>query len=100
MSKVEVSDIYQNTAILAGGNGKGRDTLAYYYNISVFNHRNRCAHNLLSYQGNKPNFNMLCDEFIYWNYYWRFFLVFLVDFVLTDVYKHWIDRVEGGAYDD
>lgn len=70
------------------------------YDMAVFRHRNRCAHNLLSYQGNKPGFALLNEEYKYWNYYLRYALVLLVDAILSDVYRQWLEKMQHGLYDE
>ncbi len=71
------------------------------YELSVYRHRNRCAHNLLSFQGNKPSLALMhSDEYKYWNYYLRYALILLVDKVMTNAYKQWHEQVERGLYDE
>lgn len=71
------------------------------YNLSVYRHRNRCAHNLLSFQGNKPSLVLMrSDEYKYWNYYLRYALILLVDKIMTNAYKQWFEQVEQGRYDE
>lgn len=71
------------------------------YNLSVYRHRNRCAHNLLSFQGNKPSLALMrSDEYKYWNYYLRYALILLIDKVMTNAYKQWREQVERGLYDE
>ena len=46
----------------------------------VYKHRNRCAHNTLSYQVNKPDLNTLADaEYEYHSYFFRFSILVLMD---------------------
>lgn len=71
------------------------------YNLSVYRHRNRCAHNLLSFQGNKPSLALMrSDEYKYWNYYLRYALILLIDKVMTNAYKQWREQVEQGLYNE
>jgi len=71
------------------------------YEMSVYKHRNRCAHNLLSFQGNKPSLAIMnSGEFKYWNYYLRYAIILLVDLVMTDVYKQWLAKMQHGLYDE
>lgn len=54
----------------------------------LYAYRNRCAHNLLSYQQNMPLLKELAlDEYKYENYYIRFALLLLVDRVFIELYK-------------
>lgn len=95
--KMNPSNIYKDSVLLAGGKPQ---SWANIYDIAVFRHRNRCAHNLLSYQGNKPGFALLQTEYRYWNYYLRYALLLLIDEVMSDVYRQWLDKMEGGLYDE
>ena len=50
------------------------------YKHYVYRHRNRCAHNLLSYQENRPTMNtMSSSEMAMNNYFIRFLVVALID---------------------
>ena len=65
------------------------------YTKEVYNHRNRCAHNLTSYQMNLPGLNALAsktdaDD----NYFIRFWLIILVDEIFMRLYKYYIDNAE------
>lgn len=58
----------------------------------VYNHRNRCAHNLQSFQDNLPHLRILNDqEHVYDNYYFRFSILFLLDEIFIRLYKAYID---------
>ena len=51
-------------------------------------HRNRCAHNTLSYQENLPAFNALCaDDYKYENWFVRFFILVLIDNLFSNLYQ-------------
>lgn len=55
---------------------------------SLYHFRNRIAHNLLSYQHNKPNFDTFIDnDMIYENYFIRFSLLIIIDKVFINLYK-------------
>lgn len=88
---------YQKSNLLADGKSPGWASI---YDMAVFRHRNRCAHNLLSYQGNKPGFALLKEEYKYWNYYLRYALILLVDAILSDVYRQWLEKMQYGLYDE
>ena len=58
---------------------------------TAYRHRNRCAHNLLSYQNNIPSLNDLAtDDEGADNYFSRIFVLFLVDNVFTQMFKHYV----------
>lgn len=62
---------------------------------NLYRHRNRCAHNLTSYQQNLPSFKTLCDcLFIYENYFLRFFILILIDKIIIALYKCFFDRLD------
>lgn len=62
----------------------------YYTNI-VYKHRNRCAHNLTSYQDNLPTLTtIISDIYKYENYFFRFSIIILIDEIfirLFNIYK-------------
>lgn len=59
----------------------------------LYDHRNRCAHNLFSYQQNLPTLKQLAaDEYKYENYYIRFALLLLIDKVFIELYKVFMTR--------
>lgn len=61
--------------------------LAYMYG-SLYNHRNRCAHNILSYQQNRPSLDTLYEnDSIYENYFIRFSLLIMIDKILISLFK-------------
>lgn len=65
----------------------GKDGIGLYNNI-VYNHRNRCAHNLTSYQNNLPAFDTLANSYsLYYNYCFRFFLIILIDEMFVALYS-------------
>lgn len=54
----------------------------------LYQHRNRCAHNTLSYQENLPAFNALCaDDYKYENWFVRFFVLILIDNLFSNLYQ-------------
>ena len=62
------------------------------YTEIVYEHRNRCAHNLQSYQDNLPQLKFLCsNEHVYDNYYFRFSILLLIDDILIRLYKVYIE---------
>ena len=66
-----------------------------FFNDYVYAHRNRCAHNLLSFQNNLPTLKTLTDEgFVYDNYYFRFSMLILIDEVFVRLYKAYMNVME------
>lgn len=62
------------------------------YESIVYKHRNRCAHNTLSYQANKPDLNVLADsDFDYHNYFFRYAMIVVVDNIFISLYKRFIE---------
>lgn len=69
--------------------------LQVFFNDYVYAHRNRCAHNILSFQSNLPTLKTLTDEgFIYDNYYFRFSMLILIDEVFVRLYKAYMNLME------
>lgn len=65
-----------------------------FYTDVVYNHRNRCAHNLASYQNNLPTLKTLINpEFVYDNYYNRFSMIILLDEIFVRLYKKYLDAL-------
>lgn len=57
----------------------------------MFNHRNRCAHNLISYQDNLPSFINLNDEnFKFNNWFLFFFIIALIDNVFVKLFEKYL----------
>jgi len=58
----------------------------------LHNHRNRCAHNTLSYQENLPTLNALFSmNYKDDNYFVRFGLLILIDNIFIELYKKYLD---------
>ena len=65
------------------------------YTDIVYSHRNRCAHNLGSYQNNLPTLKTLEDEkFVFDNYYFRFSILILLDEIFVRLYKRYQEGME------
>ena len=62
---------------------------------SLYHFRNRIAHNLLSYQHNKPNFDTFIDnDVIYENYFIRFSLLIIIDKLFISLFKSFKDELD------
>lgn len=82
----ELSDIFGNQQIEIVNNEKL--TLTEMYKDYIYRHRNRCAHNLLSYQENRPTMNMMSSlEMAMNNYFIRFLVVALIDDEMRLLYE-------------
>lgn len=63
--------------------------------LLLYKHRNRCAHNTLSYQQNLPTLKTLADDnYKYDNYFVRFALLILIDKVFIELYKKYLEVFE------
>ena len=72
--------------------GKELQTL---YTDYVYAQRNRCAHNLVSYQNNLPTIKTLVDKNnIYNNYYLHFSILVLLDEIFVRLYKAYHNAVD------
>lgn len=70
------------------------DGIIDYYRI-VFKHRNRCAHNLKSYQTNLPDLSTLVNkEYDYENYFFRFSILVLLDEIFMKLYSEYLNLLE------
>ncbi|WP_064967329.1 hypothetical protein [Tenacibaculum ovolyticum] len=65
----------------------------YYKNL--YSHRNRCAHNTLSYQENLPTLKTLFDsKYPNNNYFVWFSLLILIDQIFIDLYNEYLTSLE------
>ena len=72
-------------------NGKQCSNLKDIYGI-LYNHRNKVAHNTLSYQQNLPTLKTLADKnYIYENYFIRFAILILIDEIFIALYKKYLN---------
>lgn len=61
----------------------------------MYKHRNRCAHNLASYQQNLPTLNTLTSpDYIYHNYFFRFAILILIDEIFICLYQEYVEALE------
>lgn len=75
------------------------DELKKYFESIVYRHRNRCAHNLTSYQENLPTLSTLCEkDYDYNNYFFRFSLLILIDEIFIILYEKYIEALENNSY--
>lgn len=84
-SKFKDKDFAVNkTSTLLGGG------MVLFYKTVVYNHRNRCAHNTLSYQRNLPSFAKLADrDYMYHNYFFRYTMIVLMDAVIVKLFNYY-----------
>ena len=62
-----------------------------FYSTVVYEHRNKCAHNLLSLQKNLPTLKTLEEEeSMYNNYYFRFSVLVLLDEIFVRLFKAYL----------
>ena len=58
----------------------------------VYKHRNRCAHNTVSYQQNLPSLEKLQDEnYIFENYFVRFAMLIIIDNMFVLLFRKYIN---------
>ena len=68
----------------------------YYTNI-VYKHRNRCAHNLTSYQENLPTLTtIISDIYKYENYFFRFSIIILIDEIFIRLFNKYKAELVNG----
>lgn len=67
------------------------------YTDIVYVHRNRCAHNLVSFQNNLPTLKTLMNDwFVFDNYYFRFSILILLDEVFVRLYRCYLKAIGKG----
>lgn len=85
----DVAVLKDNSCCLLSGNLVGL------YNDLVYRHRNRMAHNTLSYQRNLPALSTLSDPRYYLqNYFYRFALLIVVDEVFLRLYTKYLEHAK------
>ena len=63
-----------------------------WFEMLVYKHRNRCAHNTLSYQVNKPDLYILADAgHEYHSYFFRYAIIILIDEIFMVLFRKFID---------
>ena len=68
-------------------------TLTQVYEDFLYRHRNRCAHNLLSYQANFHSLNKLRDDNnVFDNYYLYYVMLILIDETITLTYRQLVKK--------
>lgn len=78
------------------GDDDGDDDLKKYVISEIYyrlyKHRNRCAHNTLSYQKNLPTLNNLDSEaYKFDNYYIRFLILIFIDTIFIKTYEKYLE---------
>ena len=65
------------------------------YDNLVWRHRNRCAHNLASYQVNLPDLSQLIQpNYDYENYFFRFSILLLLDEIFMKMYSSYLEHLD------
>lgn len=65
------------------------------YETLVYHHRNRTAHNTVSYQQNLPSLDTMADKnYCLQNYFFRFAIILVIDEVFVRLYSKYIDAVK------
>ena len=61
------------------------------YDLVVYHHRNKCAHNLTSYQENLPSLRELVkEEYRYENYFYRYYILAVIDEIFMLLFKKYM----------
>lgn len=72
-----------------------RPSLKMIYEDHLYRHRNRIAHNTLSYQQNLPTLKTLVNEnYKYENYFVHFSLLVLIDNIFIELFKKYLTLLE------
>ena len=70
-----------------------------YYNNDLYHHRNRIAHNTLSYQQNLPELESLKNETDFSrNYFFWFAILTLIDEIFMVLYKEYSNYIKLNSY--
>lgn len=88
--------LFQENQIANNENCLLENKLHELYDKIVYNHRNRCAHNLASYQQNLPSLESLCDKnYVHHSYFNRFTLLIILDEIFIKLYEYYLNLAEG-----
>lgn len=80
---------------ICNNNGLFQSDLKTDFETYVYRHRNRCAHNLISYQENLPTLSTLAAEnYKYQNYFYRFYILILLDKIFMKLYAKYLKAIE------
>lgn len=85
----------KSTDIIKSNQFGGTDNLLESQLQSIYNqlyvHRNRCAHNTLSYQQNLPTLQVMSDsKYVYDDYFVRFSVLLLVDEIFIRLFRNFL----------
>lgn len=73
--------------------------LQQHYTDIVYKHRNRCAHNALSYQRNKPDLDYLANkDFLYHSYFFMYTTLILIDDIFIALYEKYLSLYRDNYY--
>lgn len=68
-----------------------QSTLKDKFEMIVYKHRNRCAHNTLSYQINKPDLSVLSSkDYEYHSYFFRYAIIVLIDSIYMRLFRKYL----------
>jgi hypothetical protein len=85
-------NLFSNINNISGSVGISLEEM---YDNHLYKHRNRVAHNTLSYQQNLPTLKALVqDDYKYNNYFIYFAILVLIDNIFIDLYKNYIQKLE------
>lgn len=85
--KYQINGYFSGSGIFGGDNNLNESFK------KLYKHRNRCAHNLLSYQNNVPKLHDLVkDNDGADNYFTRILLICLIDNVFTSIYRYYYNN--------
>lgn len=92
------SEIIKTTQFLNNNNNLLENKLQEIY-TSLYNHRNRVAHNTFSYQNNLPTLDTLHSEKeVDRNYFVWFAVLILIDSIFIELYKEYLIRLQSSIY--
>lgn len=89
--RVHSSELFQDKNIAFTENDFFSKALQDRYTEIVWNHRNRCAHNLTSYQNNLPTLSSLAgSQQKFNNYFFRYAILIMIDEIFRLVYQRYV----------
>lgn len=92
---VKASFFANNEKNLFTSTAAGQHSMQDMYNEHLYKHRNRIAHNTLSYQQNLPTLkSLMADDYHYNNYFIYFSLLILIDETVRKLYGRYLEVLE------
>lgn len=89
----KINTLYVSDTKILNNDLNDKFSIAFLYD-SLYKHRNRCAHNLTSYQQNLPKINYLLKKDEKENYFYYFTVLIILDEVFKFLYQILLEKIK------